>query len=244
MVVIGVMENIGLAINSIYRATEGEGVLLGSSQIFVRFQGCNIGCVNCDSKDTWDFPLSSTLGLKEVLKRIHEVGFDGKLKRVSITGGDPLHPKNSPGVLALIKELKALGHWINIEAAGTRIVPEIFDLVNFISFDYKTPSTQVRTNPKLLAKLVEQYQGKYQIKSVVQDQIDFSDVLDCRRETFGDSAEGESITWVLTPSYIPGEDMPLARFQNVIDWNEREGGVFRVIGQQHKWIHGPDKKQI
>lgn len=236
------MENIGLAINAIYRATEGEGVLLGSPQIFVRFQGCNIGCVNCDSKDTWDFALSSTLDLEEALKRVHEVGFDGKLKRVSVTGGDPLHPKNSPGVLALTRELKARGYWINIEAAGTRIVPEIFDLVDFISFDYKTPSSQVRTNPALLSKLVEQYLGKYQIKSVVQDEEDFANVLNCRRETFPD--EGAPITWVLTPSYIPGEDMPLARFQNVIDWNEREGGAFRVIGQQHKWIHGPDKKQV
>lgn len=242
MVKMGVMEKTGLAINAIYRATEGEGVLLGSPQVFVRFQGCNIGCVNCDSKDTWDFPLRPTLDLDEVLERVHEVGFNGKLKRVSITGGDPLHPKNTPGVLALVKELKSRGYWINIEAAGTRIVPEIFDLVNFISFDYKTPSTQVRTNPLLISRLVEQYQGKYQIKSVVQDEIDFADVLDCRCKLFSD--ESFPVTWVLTPSYIPGEEMPLKRFQNVIDWNEREGGAFRVIGQQHKWLHGPDKKQV
>lgn len=234
------MEKCGLSINSIYRATEGEGVLVGSPQIFVRFQGCNIGCVNCDSKDTWDFPLESTLSLEEVIDRVYEVGFQGKLKRVSITGGDPLHPKNTPGVLALTKELKSRGYWINIEAAGTRIVPEIFDLVNFISFDYKTPSTHVRTNPKLISKLVEQYQGKYQVKSVVQDSRDFSDVLECRRHLF----EDDDVTWVLTPSYIPGEAMPLERFQDVIEWNEREGAPFRVIGQQHKWIHGPDKQQV
>ncbi len=240
MVEMRVMENDKLAINSIYRATEGEGVLLGSPQIFVRFQGCTIGCVNCDSKDTWDFPLQSIHTLEDVLNQVHEVGFNGKLKRVSITGGDPLHPKNTPGVLALTKALKSRGYWINIEAAGTRIVPEIFDLVNFISFDYKTPSTHVKTNPKLISRLVEQYQGKYQIKSVVQDGTDFSDVLESRRTLFGE----DDVTWILTPSYIPGEDMPLARFQNVIEWNEREGAPFRVIGQQHKWLHGPDKQQV
>ena len=42
-------------INSIYRATEGEGVFVGRPQIFVRYQGCAIGCINCDSKDTWEF---------------------------------------------------------------------------------------------------------------------------------------------------------------------------------------------
>ena len=40
-------------INSVYRATEGEGIFVGRVQIFVRFQGCNVKCINCDSKDTW-----------------------------------------------------------------------------------------------------------------------------------------------------------------------------------------------
>ena len=189
------MTKMGMAINSIYRATEGEGVLIGSPQVFVRFQGCNIGCVNCDSKETWDFPLQPTLEMEEVLGRVHRQGSDGKIKRVSITGGDPLHPKNTPAVLALVKELKSRGYWINVEAAGTRIVPEIFDLLNFISFDFKTPSTHVKTNPALIARVVEQYQGRYQIKSVIQDRRDFELTLKTRLELFGE----EDVTWVLTP---------------------------------------------
>ena len=41
--------------NSIYSATEGEGIHIGSPQTFIRFQGCKVGCFNCDSKDTWSF---------------------------------------------------------------------------------------------------------------------------------------------------------------------------------------------
>ena len=87
-----------LAINSIYRATEGEGIHLGQTQIFVRFQGCNIGCYNCDSKDTWDFIDDGNMSLESVIERIISLDV-GLSKRVSITGGDPLHPKNEMGVI-------------------------------------------------------------------------------------------------------------------------------------------------
>jgi 7-carboxy-7-deazaguanine synthase len=132
-----------LGINSIYRATEGEGVHIGESQIFVRFQGCTIGCLNCDSKDTWNFEEGSFFELEEVVAKIEHLGKTDffPLKRVSITGGDPLHPKLEPGVLALVKILKRQNYYVNIEASGSRICPDIFDLVDFISFDFKTPST-------------------------------------------------------------------------------------------------------
>lgn len=229
-----------LAINSIYRATEGEGINLGQTQVFVRFQGCNIGCFNCDSKDTWDFVEQGNLALEDVIRRV-EAQDIGKSKRVSITGGDPLHPKNSPGVLSLVRELKARGYWLNVEAAGTRIVPEIFDLVDFISFDYKTPSTGVTPNRKLFEKLNQQFQGKFQVKAVIETEDDFKSTLAFRNEVF---PEGTTFPWCLTPCYNTEEEFPLERFNQVIDWNEKAGGPFRVIGQQHKWLHGPDKKQV
>lgn len=206
----------------------------------MRFQGCAIGCVNCDSKETWDFPLQGTLSMEQTLENVRREAL-GKIKRVSITGGDPLHPKNDGAVLALVKELKERRYWINIEAAGTRIVPEIFDLIDFISFDFKTPSTQVRCNEKLFMRLVEQYKGKFQIKAVIETREDFDAVLEFHERNF---PEGRDFPWYLTPSYNLGEEFPMKRFQEVIDWNEECGGLFRVVGQQHKWLYGPDKKQV
>lgn len=229
-----------MSINSIYRATEGEGLNLGQTQVFVRFQGCAVGCVNCDSKDTWDFPLSATMSLGEVVERVKQQDI-GPSKRVSITGGDPLHPKNVPAVIALVKELKSQGYWLNIEAAGTRIVPEIFDLVNFISWDFKTPSTHVRPSEKLFLKLSEQYQGKFQVKAVIENEQDFQATLSFKEKVF---PEGIQFPWFLTPCYNTNEQFPLERFHQVIEWNEAKGGPFRVVGQQHKWLHGPNKKQV
>lgn len=228
-------------INSIYRATEGEGIHLGTPQVFVRFQGCAIGCLNCDSKDTWDFE-GEHFSVDEILLEIYNESFGGKIKRVSITGGDPLHPKHVPYVLELSKKLKEIGYFVNIEAAGTRIVSDIFNTVDYISFDYKTPSTGVRTNPELIAKLCNEYEGKFQIKSVIETRADFESTLDAYNKVLSMS-DKMNFTWCLTPSYNLLEAFPMERFVDVIAWNEQVGGMFRVIGQQHKWIFGPDKKQ-
>ncbi len=229
-------------INSIYRATEGEGIFLGRPQIFVRYQGCSVGCLNCDSKDTWEFDQLMAVTLENILARVHSEGLDGKIKNVSITGGDPLHPTHVPQVLALVKALKEKNYYVNIEAAGTRVVEEIFDLVDYISFDFKTPSTGVRTPVKNLARMMEQYPGKFQFKAVISDELDFQATLNAYHELA--TALPMDFPFVLTPCYNTNESFPMKRFENVIEWNEAEGGHFRVIGQQHKWIFGPDQKQV
>jgi 7-carboxy-7-deazaguanine synthase len=178
--------------------------------------------------------------VSEVKKELKGIGQN----RVSITGGDPLHPSHTEGVLELIKALKADGFYINIEAAGSRIINIIFDLVDFISMDYKSPSTGVKTKLSLLKKLNEQFSGKFQIKTVVQDREDFDDVVLSYNELLSMS-EIMNFSWCLTPAFMPGQgDSFLERFQDIIKWNMDEGSLFRVIGQQHKWIYGPSIKNV
>lgn len=230
-----------LLINSIYRATEGEGIHIGIPQIFVRFQGCHIGCVNCDTKESWEFDPSFTMEQEEVMEKI-EVLSQNIIKRVSITGGDPLHPSHIPSLMELVKELKERNYFVNIEAAGTRIVPEVFDLVDFVSFDIKTPSTQVKTSRDLLARFVESYGDKAQVKAVVSDKKDFEFVFDYFKSV--PEEHRQKAAWCLTPCYEPGEDFPMNRFQQVVRLNENFGLPFRVIGQQHKWVYGPGERLV
>lgn len=230
-------------INSIYRATEGEGVFLGRPQVFVRYQGCSVGCLNCDSKDTWAFNAEMGIGLEEILERVHSEGHNGLIKNVSITGGDPLHPSHVPHVLELVKALKDRKYFVNIEAAGTRVVDEIFDLVDYVSFDYKTPSTNVKTPIKNIQRMNAQYQNKFQLKAVVADRADFDAVLEVYKN-LAVTEKSLDFPWVMTPCFNTNEEFPLERFKNVLKWNEEIGGIFRVIGQQHKWIFGPNEKLV
>jgi len=232
---------ITLLINSIYRATEGEGIHIGIPQIFIRFQGCHVGCVNCDTKETWDFDPAFTKSLDEVMEKIETLS-QNIIKRVSITGGDPLHPSHIPALIELIKQLKERDYFINIEAAGTRVVPEVFDLVDFISYDYKTPSTQVKTSKELLSKFIKAYGNKSQIKAVVADKKDFEATYDAFH--FVKAQLSHQVPWCLTPCYEPNEPFPMNRFQQVIQLNEAFGLPFRVIGQQHKWAYGPSERLV
>jgi len=234
------------AINAIYKASEGEGVHIGTPQVFVRFQGCNIGCVNCDSIDTWDFSAGERLTLDQVLAQVIEQGGD-KFKRVSITGGDPLHPKILPQVLQLVSVLKKKNYWINVEAAGTRVVSELFDAIDFISFDYKTPCTKVKTNLSLVAKLATQFPNKFQIKSVIESRVDYDDVVQAKTELLlmlQNANVDSDFPWVLTPAFNLGELMPFERVLDLIAWNENDAHGFRVITQQHKILHGSEKKKV
>lgn len=231
------MQSVKTAIHSIYLATEGEGIHIGRPQIFVRFQGCDIGCRNCDSKETWAFK-GPERPLESVLAEIQSIG---QTKNVSITGGDPLHDSHIPTVVALMNELKKEGYTINIEAAGTKVVDEVFQLADYISFDFKTPSTGVVTHPELIEKMAQAYPQKFQVKAVIETMDDFKETYHAY-QTLKDILGEITFPWCLTPAYNPREEFPMERFIMVIEANQNLGGPFRVIGQQHKWVFGSNAK--
>lgn len=41
-------------INEMFQTLQGEGVYTGVPAIFIRLQGCPVGCSWCDTKHTWD----------------------------------------------------------------------------------------------------------------------------------------------------------------------------------------------
>ena len=236
----------GIQVNSLYLATEGEGFFIGRPQIFLRLQGCRVGCLNCDSKQTWEFAKSWERDRESVLREIEALSKGGAISWVSITGGDPLDHKHIPVLTKLISQLKQRGYFINLEASGVRIVPEIFQQVDFISFDYKPPSTGVKLPTELLAVLCENYKGKFQIKSVVQDSQDFFSCLERYRDLEGRGlvGEGGDFRWCLTPAWGSGEKFPGNRVLEVMELNYRHGSCFRVIIQQHKVIYGSQKEFV
>lgn len=237
-------EDVVMRIHSIYVATEGEGIYIGTPQVFVRFKGCSWHCRNCDSDYTWEFGTESQrISLEQVLTKIQEISFGGKIKRVSITGGDPLADENIADATMLAGELKTRGYFVSIEASGNALRHRLFDIVDFISIDFKTPSSGNETPLATLATLTRQYLGKFQVKSVIEDEIDFNAVYQAYYVLRAELPNVD-FPWCLTPCYKTNESFPQRRFQNVLRWNEKAGGPFRVIGQQHKWVYGPHEKDV
>ena len=65
---------------------QGEGYNTGKACYFIRIGGCDVGCVWCDVKDSWDAAKHPLVSIDEM------VGFvkHANATRVVITGGEPL----------------------------------------------------------------------------------------------------------------------------------------------------------
>lgn len=80
--------------------SNGEGI---GVSLFV--QGCDFHCKNCFNSETWDFSKGQEWNekTKNQFLKLVEKPF---IQRVSILGGEPLHPKNVQNVLKIVDEIR------------------------------------------------------------------------------------------------------------------------------------------
>jgi len=123
-----------LNINEIFASINGEVNRWGqgSPTVFVRLQGCNLRCDYCDTgyaQSTGDY---DPMTMKDLITEIDSFG----IKRVTITGGEPLIQEN---VYELIKRLSIKDYQISIETNGS--IPLYLDWMNWSNLcwivDYK-----------------------------------------------------------------------------------------------------------
>ena len=95
---------------------QGEGFHAGRAAYFVRLGGCDVGCVWCDVKESWDASAHPTLSVETIMdKTWSEIPSQGQLPIVVITGGEPLMYDLTP----LIDALHKAGFYVNIETSGS-----------------------------------------------------------------------------------------------------------------------------
>jgi len=114
---------------------QGEGFHQGKAAYFIRLGGCDVGCVWCDVKDSWDankHPLFEVRSLRfEVAKT--------PAKIVVITGGEPLmHNLNE-----LTKELQAAGLKTHIETSGAYPLSGQWDWICLSPKKFKAPLPEI-----------------------------------------------------------------------------------------------------
>ena len=65
---------------------QGEGFHTGRAAYFVRLAGCDVGCVWCDVKESWDANAHPKININNILEYVK----DAKAEMAVITGGEPL----------------------------------------------------------------------------------------------------------------------------------------------------------
>jgi organic radical activating enzyme len=110
---------------------QGEGAYAGYAAYFIRLGGCDVGCVWCDVKESWDAAAHPQVTVATLLNYVLE----SKTNRVVITGGEPcmydLH--------ALCNALHTHGLKVHLETSGAHEIRGNFDWVTLSPKKFKAP---------------------------------------------------------------------------------------------------------
>ncbi len=124
---------------------QGEGYHQGKAAYFIRLGGCDVGCVWCDVKESWDADKHPKFSIDEIVeKALQEVATDSlqvasKLPIVVVTGGEPLLHNLS----ALTKALHAAGFQTNIETSGSSPLSGDWDWICLSPKKFKAPLAEI-----------------------------------------------------------------------------------------------------
>ena len=131
---------------------QGEGSHSGRAAYFIRLAGCDVGCVWCDVKESWDISPSQSLSIDTIVKEVGQTPTDF----VVITGGEPtMHNLHE-----LTSALKAKGYEIAIETAGVHPLKGQIDWYCFSPKKFKAP-------------IEEAYELAQELKVVIAHPSDF-----------------------------------------------------------------------
>ena len=132
---------------------QGEGFYQGHAAYFIRLGGCDVGCVWCDVKESWDASAHPAVAVSTMTERAKASGSS----IVVVTGGEPAMYDLSKLTEALRRE----GLQTNIETSGAYPITGKWDWICFSPKKFKTPDPSV-------------YDKADELKVIVYNKSDFN----------------------------------------------------------------------
>ncbi len=114
-----------------FYSLQGEGYHQGKAAFFIRLAGCDVGCVWCDVKDSWDASKHPQLSIDEIVN----AALYHPSKIAIVTGGEPLLHALAP----LTTALKAAGFQTHIETSGSSPLSGQWDWICLSPKKFKFP---------------------------------------------------------------------------------------------------------
>jgi 7-carboxy-7-deazaguanine synthase len=131
---------------------QGEGFYQGSAAYFIRLGGCDVGCVWCDVKESWDAEKHPQVKITDLENFTTQAG----AKIAVITGGEPL----MHNLDELTTILQANGIKTNIETSGSSPLSGNWDWICLSPKKFKAP-------------LQESIEAANELKIIIYNKSDF-----------------------------------------------------------------------
>jgi 7-carboxy-7-deazaguanine synthase len=114
---------------------QGEGYHQGRAAYFIRLGGCDVGCVWCDVKDSWDGGKHPLLSIDHLISEVKKTAAE----IVVITGGEPLmHSLDH-----LTQQFKQAGLKTHIETSGAYPLSGTWDWICVSPKKFKAPLPEI-----------------------------------------------------------------------------------------------------
>lgn len=120
-----------LPVMEYFYTIQGEGSYSGRASFFIRLAGCDVGCVWCDVKESWDMSEHPLQTIDFLLNEVVTSGTDF----VVITGGEPA----MYDLTTLVNRLKEQHIEVAIETSGTYPLLGAIDWYCFSPKKFKAP---------------------------------------------------------------------------------------------------------
>ncbi|NEO78742.1 7-carboxy-7-deazaguanine synthase QueE [Moorena sp. SIO4G3] len=243
----------------VFSAIQGEGLNVGTRQIFIRFALCDLRCHFCDSFHTWAVPpqcqVEQTPGkrdfetypnpvpLRSLLKWVDRQNKHRLHDSISLTGGEPL--LHTPFLVEFLPELRQLtGLPIYLETGGHR--PEemarVLPYLDSVGMDIKLPSVSGENRwaaHREFLKVCHNSSVEVFVKLIIDYHTDPTDLEQSADLVAALSPEIPVFLQPVTPVEGSGQPIVTPTPEQVLAWQvlmKRSLKQVRVIPQTHKMI--------
>ena len=125
------MQAVALPLMEHFCTLQGEGRFTGQATYFLRLGGCDVGCVWCDVKESWDANKHPMVSVDAMVEWVVASG----VQIAVITGGEPL----IHDLTTLTAALREKGIRTHVETSGAHPLSGVWDWICLSPKKFKAP---------------------------------------------------------------------------------------------------------